>query len=118
VATGTRQPDTDEDVALHMLDLVRFTAGVGSEVELTERGIAFDDAVNIYGDHGGATALLRDAFLGLPATQALMQGLHGRGPVKVEGALHLLIRHDLALPGEETRLRRFLQVLNDLDIVT
>jgi hypothetical protein len=104
-------------VGLFWLDLVRFKNGVSGEVELTERGMAFDDAVNIYGDRDQGAAILRDAYLGLPATQVLMQGLHGRGPVRVEGALHLLVRHDIALPGEETRLRRFLQVLNDLDIV-
>jgi hypothetical protein len=100
-----------------MLDLVKFKSRIGGEEELTERGIAFDDAMNVYGDRDGGTAILRETFLGLPATQALMQGLHGRGSVKVEGALHLLARHNLALPGDETRLRRFLQVLNELDIV-
>lgn len=46
-----------------------------------------------------------------------MQGLHGREPVLVSGAHHLLVRHGLSEVGEATRFRHFLQVLNDLSIV-
>jgi hypothetical protein len=89
----------------------------GERIQLSPKGLAFDDAWTVYRDRDAATQLLTDAYLQLPATQALMQGLHGRASVPVEGAQHLLVRHGLAAAGDGREFRRFLQVLNDLEII-
>jgi hypothetical protein len=81
------------------------------------RGEAFDEAWLVYGHKEVATGLLRDGLLELPATQALVQALHGRGNVSVGGALHVLAKLKLADPDDATAFRRFLQTLNDLGIV-
>ena len=47
--------------------------------ELTETGVAFDDAINAYSNVSDAMEFLRNAYLALPVVQALMQALHGRG---------------------------------------
>ena len=86
-------------------------------LELTNEGHAFDDAANVYGDDAEAQRMLREAYLRMPVTQALMQGLHGRGAVPVDGALHLLSRHALANPQEPSKFRTMLSVLNAMDVV-
>lgn len=86
-------------------------------VALTDPGDAFDEAWTVFGDRDAAQAILRDGYLALPQTEALVQGLHGRQPVKVDGALHLLARHRLADPAQVTEFRAFLQRLNDLEVV-
>lgn len=86
------------------------------EVALTERGNAFDEAWSVFGNRDAAQAILRDAYLALPQTEALVQGLHGRQPVKVDGALHLLARHRLADPSQVTGFRVYLQRLNELEV--
>jgi hypothetical protein len=75
------------------------------------------DAAWVY-DEGDQVAILhRDALLTLPATQALMQGLHGRGAVSLSGALHFMARHGMADVDQPGPLRGFLAVLNQAGIV-
>jgi hypothetical protein len=100
-----------------MLDTMTGARTPTPVVTLTPRGDAFDEAWTVFGNREPTEALLRDAFLGLRQTEALIQGLHGRPPVRVDGALHLLARHGLADPTQVTEFRAFLQRLNDLDIV-
>lgn len=52
-----------------------------------------------------------------PVTQALIQGLHGRGVIAFEGALHFLVRHGLARLDESKPIRAFLLILNNAGIV-
>lgn len=78
---------------------------------------AFEDARWVYDDRPAARAIWQDALKGLPATQALMQGLHGRGPVAFAGAHHFLARHGFARPDGTSAVRAFLQTLNSADIV-
>lgn len=85
--------------------------------ELTASGHAFDDAWTVYRNRAEAERLLREAYLQLPPTSALMQGLHGRKAVPVDGALHLLARHRLADAEDPTSFRAYLQALNDNGIV-
>jgi hypothetical protein len=77
----------------------------------------FEEAYFIYDDAETARAIWRDALMSLPATQALMQGLHGRGPVSVAGTHHLLARHRFATTQDERMVRNFLTVLNAAGIV-
>lgn len=103
---------------LELLGLTEFPPlGAGGESKLTERGDAFDRAWTVYKDRETAEQLLRDAYMDLPATNALMQGIHGRPSVPVDGALHLLARHQLANADDPTTFRGFLQELNDLGVV-
>jgi hypothetical protein len=104
-------------LALTNLGLARRKDDDRHVMELTARGVAFYDAWHVYGDRDTATDLLREAFLELPVTQALMQGLHGRGSVPVEGALNLMARYELADPSDPTQFRTLLQALNDVDVI-
>ena len=56
-------------------------------------------------------------MINLPATQALMQGLHGRGPVAFTGAHHLLARHRMASASDPSPVRALLNVLNAAGVV-
>jgi hypothetical protein len=87
------------------------------EFTLTDVGRAFDDAVNVYGDHDEAKRLFREAYLRMPVTQALMQGLRGRDSVPVTGALHLLARHGLADAQNVSAFRTLLTTLNSMQVV-
>ena len=87
------------------------------QFELTEMGQAFDDAVNAYSNMGEATILLRDAYLTVPAVQALTQALHGRGPVSVAGALHVVARLKLFDPKKTSDFGSLLWTLNELRVV-
>lgn len=89
----------------------------GRNGSLNQQGRAFEDAYWIESDEATAERLLTQALLRLPATQALMQGLHGRGPVAFRGAHHLMARHGLADPDDPTRLRAFLSMLNRAGLV-
>lgn len=89
----------------------------GPAVELTDEGEAFDTAWTIHRQAQPAVEAMTRGYGALPETSALIQGLHGRKPVPVDGALHLLARHGLASPDDVTGFRQFLGVLNDLGIV-
>lgn len=118
VAAGRSLPSVGRRIELEHLGLAKFPPiGSSGEATLTERGDAFDRAWTVFGDRDTAEQLLRESYLGLPATNALMQGIHGRPSVAVEGALHLLARHRLADADDATTFRGFLQALNDLGIV-
>lgn len=84
---------------------------------LNQEGRAFEDAYWIDSDEATAERLLARALLRLPATQALMQGLHGRGPVAFRGAHHLMARHGLTDPDVPSHLRAFLLMLNRSGLV-
>jgi hypothetical protein len=99
--------------ATEVLDALGFT----EDGKLTAACTAFEEAAWVYDDQATAARLFRDALLGLPATQALLQGLHGRGPVSFAGAHHFMARHDLAERGDQSKLRAFLVVLNVAGIV-
>jgi hypothetical protein len=79
--------------------------------------IAFYEGVFVFGDLEAAEETHRAALLRQPVTQALIQGLHGRGPVSFEGALHFLARHRLATLENATVVRALLGVLNAAGIV-
>jgi hypothetical protein len=101
--------------ALRRLKLVAKHDG---ELELTpDRGVRLFDAWHVYRDRDEAKTLLRAAYLELPVTQALMQGLHGRPALAVKGALNLIARHRLADRDDPKRFRALLQVLNDVSII-
>lgn len=91
--------------------------GFVEDGELTTAGRAFEEASWVYGDEATAARLFRDALLGLPATQALLQGLHGRGPVSFAGTHHFMARHGLAKRDDQATLRGVLVVLNAAQIV-
>src|SRR5690349_1120746 len=84
---------------------------------LTEAGRAFDDAWWVYREQATADSLWQGALMRQPETQALLQALHGREPVAVEGAVHVLARHGMADAAEPQAVRRFLQTLNAAGIV-
>jgi len=84
---------------------------------MTDSAHAFDDAYWVYGDKTTAKEIWESALLGLPVTQALMQGLHGRGPISFAGAHHLLARHRFAAPTDVAGVRALLQTLNAAGIV-
>lgn len=101
-------------VALSELGLA---SGNYTSLELTPRGDQLYEAWHGYREREVGEGILRDAFQELGVTQALMQGLHGRKPVPVEGVLALLARHRLADSEDPTWFRAYLQNLNDLRIV-
>ncbi len=105
--------DELDAAAIEVLDALGFT----EDRQLTGTGKAFEEAVWVYDDQATAARLFRDALLGLPATQALLQGLHGRGPVLFPGTHHFMARHGLADRDDQTKLRAFLVVLNAAGIV-
>jgi hypothetical protein len=79
---------------------------------LTDAGRGFDDVYWIYNNEQTARMIWHDALLGLPETQALMQGLHGRGPVRMAGAHHFMARHGFVGAGDMTAVRGLAQTLN------
>jgi hypothetical protein len=85
---------------------------------LTDTARTFEDAYWIYDDDKTPRAIWKDALLGLPETQALMQGLHGRGPVRVAGAHHFMARHGFVKSDDATVLRGFASTLNAAGIVS
>lgn len=109
VAFEDELADADADVVVAL--------GFVDDGELTPTGRAFEEATWVYDDEDSAAQLFRDALLGLSATQALLQGLHGRGPVSFAGAHHFMARHGLAARDDQTTLRSFLVVLNAAQIV-
>jgi hypothetical protein len=99
------------------LELEALGLADGEPRRLTPRGEAVYDSWYGYGERDAAYDALREGYLGVPAVAALMQGLHGRKAVSVEGALLLLARHGLADADDATWFRSFLQALNDVGIV-
>jgi hypothetical protein len=79
---------------------------------LTDAARSFEDAYWIYDDEETALAIWRNALLDLPETQALMQGSHGRGPIRIAGAEHFMARHGFVVPGDATAVRALAQTLN------
>jgi hypothetical protein len=112
--------ETQEDVLIRLGFAKRRApdaVGAAWEFTLTDAGRAFDDAANVYGNTVEAERLFREAYLRMPVTQAIMQGIHGRRSVPVTGALHLLARHKLADADNISAFRQMLTVLNWLGIV-
>jgi len=100
-----------------LLAALGFGEPSGDSFALTRKGAEFDDAWTVYRNEDAARALLRSSLVDLPPTQALIQGLHGRGSVALEGALHLLARLGHAEPDDVTAFRGFLKMLNEFAIV-
>jgi hypothetical protein len=71
----------------------------------------------VFGDVEAAKETHRAALLRQPVAQALVQGLHGRGPVSFDGALHFLARHRFAALEDATAIRALFVVLNAAFIV-
>lgn len=93
-------------------------SGLLLEGLLTERGEAIEDAYFIREEPDEGFELLSDVYRKLPLVEALIQGLHGRGAVSVDGVLHFLKRHRFAAPSQEvSALRSVLRRLNDLGLV-
>jgi len=116
------QPDRE---LLARLGFARFTAvatlfgpGTGYRTELTEDGAAFDEAANVEHNRREAERVLRQAYLRFPATQALIQGLHGRGSIPVTGAHYMLARHGYADPNDLPGFRNMLAKLRTLGVVS
>lgn len=105
--------DELDATATEVLDALGFI----EDGQLAGAGEAFEEAAWVYDDEATAARLFREALLGLPATQALLQGLHGRGPVSFAGTHHFMARHGLADRDDQTKLRAFLVVLNAASIV-
>ena len=101
------------DSELELLDLL----GLRKKGELTEEVLAFYEGVFVFGDDKAAIESHRGALLRQPVTQAVIQGLHGRGPIAFDGALHVLARHRLAALEDGTSVRALLVVLNAAGIV-
>jgi hypothetical protein len=112
VRAATLGTASDEDRAV-----LRALGLLTARGELNADARRMYDAAWVYDETEQVEIIQRDALLTRPATQALMQGLHGRGAVSVSGALHFLARHGLVGVGETARLRTFLQVLNQVGIV-
>jgi hypothetical protein len=79
--------------------------------------IATFEGAFVYNNDAQAHQVHREALLRQPVTQALIQGLHGRGLIAFEGVLHFLARHRLARLDERTSIRAFLLILNNAGIV-
>jgi hypothetical protein len=79
--------------------------------------IASYESYFVFGEPDRAEEVHRDALLRQPVTQALIQGLHGRGTVELDGALHFLARHHLARLDEATAVRTLLTILNKAGVV-
>jgi hypothetical protein len=115
-----RDVSLGRDVTPERRDLL-ISLGLGEvhndSLRLTTKGGAIDDEWTVYRNEDATRDILRSSLLQLPATQALVQGLHGRPSVSVAGALHLLARLRHADPDDVTRFRKFLSSLNDFGIV-
>jgi len=85
--------------------------------EASGDAIASYEGYFVYGSPEQATDVHRLALLRQPVTQALIQGLHGRGTIPFDRALHFLARHRLARLDEATSLRSYLTILNKAGIV-
>lgn len=79
--------------------------------------MAFYEAVFVFDEPEAARESHRAALLRQAVVQALIQGLHGRGAVSFDGALHFLARHRLAEIEEPTAVRALLTILNSAGIV-
>jgi hypothetical protein len=88
-----------------------------AEGQLTDWGAAFENAWWVYSNRDEAEMVFKAALLLQPETSALMQVLNGRGAVPVAGVAHYLARHDLADSEDEQEVRRFLEMLNGVEIV-
>jgi hypothetical protein len=95
---------------LRLLDLVEGDEASGDAIAGYEGYFVFDSPEQ-------ATDVHRLALLRQPVTQALIQGLHGRGTMAFDGALHFLARHRLARLDEATAVRSLLTILNKAKIV-
>src|SRR6202044_489365 len=82
-------------------------AGDGERARLDLLGLLEGDDANadalasyegyyVFGTPEQAEDVHRQALLRQPMTQALIQGLHGRGLIPFDGVLHFLARHRLA----------------------
>ncbi len=100
------------DAAVDRDDKLLAALGLLDPQGLTDTARTFEDAYWIYDDEETARAIWQDALLDLPETQALMQGLHGRGPIRVAGAHHFMARHGFVGADDATAVRGLAQTLN------
>jgi hypothetical protein len=85
---------------------------------LTATGEAIEDAYWVRHRPEEARRALRDGYANTAIVQVLMQGLHGRGPTPIRGALYLLEKHGLVRGSfDDLRaLRVALLMLNPFDL--
>jgi hypothetical protein len=79
--------------------------------------LAMYEGVFVYSDEDAARDIHREGLMRQPITQALIQGLHGRGVIAFDGALHFLARHRFASVDEPRPIRAFMVILNNAGIV-
>jgi CBS domain-containing protein len=96
-----------------LLDLLQLRDGDA----LTAQAEGLYEAAFIDGDQERAKDLCRRIMLDQPLTQVLLQSLAGRPSMTFSGVQHLLARHGMARLDQASMLRRFLGVLNEVDIV-
>lgn len=94
-----------------------FGERVAGGFQLTRAGRAFDDAANVYRKTSEGMEFLRHAYLGIPAVQVLIQGLHGNGAVPADGAHYLVTRHGLFDPNDRDAFGSLLRTLNELRVI-
>jgi hypothetical protein len=83
-----------------------------------ELAIAFYELLFERGEEAAALELYRDAVLAWPVTQALVQGLHGRGTVAFDQVLHFLARHRMVAIEAAPVARSLLTLLNKAGVLT
>lgn len=79
--------------------------------------LAMYEGVFVYSDEEAGRGIHREGLMRQPITPALIQGLHGRGVLAFDGALHFLPRHRFATLDEPRPIRAFLVILNNAGIV-
>jgi hypothetical protein len=84
---------------------------------LTAAGRVIEDAYWVDHDPERALDTIRLALIKLPSVQVLVQSLHAKGNVPIEGALHILMKHGLAQGEELSQLRAMLDMLNPFNIL-
>jgi hypothetical protein len=84
---------------------------------LSAAGRVVEDAYWIDHDPERALDTIRISLIKLPPVQVLVQSLHAKGNVPVEGALHILMKHGLATTEDLSPLRAMLDMLNPFNIL-
>jgi hypothetical protein len=110
-AASLDSPSLDQVGLLETLGLLKADGNLNAD------GRAFDDAWWVYDDRPAAEAIMRKSLLNLPATQTILQSLHGRGKVPAKGVVHYLARHGMVDPSEDKAVRVFLGLLRKAGIV-
>lgn len=101
--------DSDMLSALRLID---------EKNNLTQRGREIEERWWIERRPEAAMPAVAESFKNLPATQAMVQILHGRVSLPFDGVLYHLQRHGLAGEGDKSAFRSFVSLLNQLGLVS